>query len=975
MSNGRVAGEISLRELELTTETYTPAALVYDNASPEVERILNSGVLRQVYAVNGLVDITADNNHAFRLKFYPRTSGQIGSKVSGVYTLTGDPLYEYIVENPVYPTTGSKVRITRVVRQGGATLETWTEMQKLGTSPNFYYSTVDWVEKPSGATTVSGPVVKTTSSFNSGNGNYYVITNTTNGTTTALSETRTYTNYYWGSELASIAAGGKSEDFGYTDKRISSKSTTGMDTTHLAYHTDFDRAGQFYRTFKSFGTTTANPGNPAAAEVVTFDYEADWTGRKALPKSAETKINNVAASKFEIAYANESVVDSSRTYSPSGNATMQLVVATRKDYYDATHYLTTVTKAYREDADVANRFFPGLPHSVKRPDGTMTMNFYFRGTFSVSSRTFTVSTSGAEVLKLTVNGTSNSSGAASFASFMLDGQNSTSLPQSFPSGHVFHVVPNASAAQAVALSADGTVIASIDYVCIGTTSSPAWQIVRRDVHHYSAAFFLERTSRDVGNPSVTWDTVTNSWSKGRLDYSIDENGVRTDFTYDNVGRVATKTRQSASSGTATVPALVTTYAYNAAGNVLTETVSSAGTSETLVTQRTYDNGGRLTSETTAGYPTAGSSTASAVTASYVYNFASSLVTTTLPTGGTRIEQRNRDGRTKSVTGTGVVAEYFTYSVESDGRIKTTVNLATTTDVRKRESWVDWLGRASKASRPGFTGQSASEEANLYDDYLGTNTGRLVKTTKTGFAPTLLQYNTLSQPIRTGLDVDSGGALVPASSDRITDTSDVFEYFDSAWWSTKTESNYPFTGGSAGTAKEIAKVRKRLTGLTATLRAETRTYDAQGNEVRVTVTVDTASKLVTTTTKRPGMVSDQIEKSLNGLPIEITGHDGLTLKKRYDALGRIDKEIEPRTGTESVPSTKIVYHPNTTWPKELKDGANKRLSFTHYDGAGRTIYTEDAAARTTRTSYAARGEIENVWGTATYPVSYVYSAYG
>ena len=970
--NGETAGAISLRELDLSYQTYRPYALVYDNASPQVERILVNGVLRQVYAINGLADITEDNDHAFRIKFYPRTSGQIGSKVNGVYTITGSaaPLFEYVVENPTYPST-TKLRITRIVTQGATSLTTWTEMERTGTYPNYTYTVVDWVEKPTGATSVTGPVVRT----------YYGNTTITgNPYASVLVENRSYTTYSWGTELASISTGIspqiESQTFNYTDKRVTNEVSGGTSSTYSSYYSDFDRKAQIYRVFKPFVDAVASSADLTLAENTTFDYEADWTGRKTLPKSSETRATNVVTSHSEVSYVNEDVTDSSRSYQPTANATMKVVAATRKDYYDATHYLTTVTRTYRDDSDPETRFFPGLPHSVKRPDGTMTLNFYYRGTFNTSTRTFTVSTSGAEVLQLKINGTSDSSGAVALSGFMLDGQNSSSLPQTIPSGSAMYLVPGISTAQAVVNAADGVTIATISYLYGVTASTPVWRIYQRDVHHYDAAFYLERTSRDSGDARTTWDVVTNSWTKGRLDYTIDEAGIRTDFAYDSSGRVGTKTRQGATAGSATIAAVTTTFAYDAAGHVITETVSTAGQSETLVTSRTYDQAGRVTSETKPGYATAGTSTASAVMTSYSYDLAGEnrVVTTTLPSGSTRVEAYARDKRLKSITGTGVIPEYHNYSVETDGRFKTTINSATSTNSRKRDAWTDMLGRVASFSRPGFTGQAAEEETSIYDDYTGGSTGRRWKTTKTGVATTRFEFNSMSQVTRSGLDIDATpGLQTNSATDRITDGSESFEDYDGAWWLTTTTSNYPFA--SSGTATEISRTRKRLTGLTGTLRSETRTYDADGNETRVTIAVDATNKLVTTTTTRTGLTTNQVEKALNGLPIETTGHDGLTYKKRYDALGRLAGEIDPRTGSETNHSTKYTYHANTTWVKEVNDAPNNRLSLTHYDTAGRVIYTANAADKTKRTSYTARSEVEAVWGTATYPVSYVYNGYG
>ncbi len=117
-----------MRENGLTANTFKPVSLLYDSDSSEVEVIKISGILRQVYAPHCLVDIVPDtgNDHTYRIKFYGRTSAQISSqKTNGVYTLTGDPTFEYIVDAPNHPTLDA-IRITKITRQGGATHTMWT---------------------------------------------------------------------------------------------------------------------------------------------------------------------------------------------------------------------------------------------------------------------------------------------------------------------------------------------------------------------------------------------------------------------------------------------------------------------------------------------------------------------------------------------------------------------------------------------------------------------------------------------------------------------------------------------------------------------------------------------------------------------------------------------------------------------------------------------------------------------------------
>jgi hypothetical protein len=126
-------------------------------------------------------------------------------------------------------------------------------------------------------------------------------------------------------------------------------------------------------------------------------------------------------------------------------------------------------------------------------------------------------------------------------------------------------------------------------------------------------------------------------------------------------------------------------------------------------------------------------------------------------------------------------------------------------------------------------------------------------------------DTLGRDFRTGLDVNDNG-LVLDSNDRIVEKSETFGTGDgeSGWWATTTEWNFPYTtatapsGANAGTPVRARTVHKRLTGLTASVRGETITRDAEGNETRATIIVDATNKVVTTTTTRTGMANGQVE---------------------------------------------------------------------------------------------------------------------
>lgn len=248
--------------------------------------------------------------------------------------------------------------------------------------------------------------------------------------------------------------------------------------------------------------------------------------------------------------------------------------------------------------------------------------------------------------------------------------------------------------------------------------------------------------------------------------------------------------------------------------------------------------------------------------------------------------------------------------------------------RRKDIYVDWLGRTVKTARPGFSVESLadSEEVSTYH----ATTGRLLSTARTGFPATLYEYNAMSQVTKTVTDVDGSGTIGTSSSDRIGERSDLFEKIGSDYWLTATDRTYPFSG--SGTAVTLSVTKKRLTGLGASVssgavREEVWSYDAENNLAKRTVTVDVDTKRRTVITESPGLASPKVETYLANLLIETTTPDGLVFKKRYDDLSRLSGDIDPRTGTTSNYSTKYSYHANTAWVKELKDAANKRLCYT------------------------------------------------
>ncbi|MBQ9758924.1 MAG: RHS repeat protein, partial [Opitutales bacterium] len=189
-------------------------------------------------------------------------------------------------------------------------------------------------------------------------------------------------------------------------------------------------------------------------------------------------------------------------------------------------------------------------------------------------------------------------------------------------------------------------------------------------------------------------------------WTIDENGVRTDNTFDAAKRLKTSTRHGARGD------VVTTYAYDADGRVISETQTAGTLTKTVL--RSYNAFGELASETDA----LGNTT------TYLKSNDGLTETVTFPDGGTRTTVRNAHGETLSVTGTAVVAQYFVYGFEN-GLKTTTVFTGVQNSARWEKTYVDAHGRTVKTERPGFGENVVLTTENTY---AGT---RLVATASTG----------------------------------------------------------------------------------------------------------------------------------------------------------------------------------------------------------------------------------------------------
>jgi RHS repeat-associated protein len=115
--NGESAGQLRLTSIH-GEDSGSPAALKLTSYREDVEVVLNEGVVRQVNAPQGLVDIVTNNASQYQINYYP--PAQVGAKVSGVYITSGTPMVTHTVSALGDPTL--RTNLTIVTTKGGSSI-------------------------------------------------------------------------------------------------------------------------------------------------------------------------------------------------------------------------------------------------------------------------------------------------------------------------------------------------------------------------------------------------------------------------------------------------------------------------------------------------------------------------------------------------------------------------------------------------------------------------------------------------------------------------------------------------------------------------------------------------------------------------------------------------------------------------------------------------------------------------------------
>ncbi|HEX8424619.1 MAG TPA: hypothetical protein VF634_14520, partial [Pyrinomonadaceae bacterium] len=654
LSDGRSAQTISIIENMLSASIYTPSALLYSppGLTSEVDVVrAQDGSLRQVKAPQNLADVVVTiPGQEYELRFY--RPADVGSKVNGVYGVSGQPFIVWKIKNPD-PASISRVQISKIQ---GATTETneyaWDAFSgswslNRGNGARIETKAVAYVTATS---RIETSIVK--------NGSGQVISKSS----------RTIHTFPWGDEVLreEIDPDGAALTTVYTyyedslerGRYSKVKSIIFADGSWEQY--DYDEHGNrksVMRPWKDLSLATATEANSYVTKYTYSNF--DGVKISLYPKLISSVVEQVAG-----------VTVRKTTYARS-NLTVNGQPASRESravYSASSVSQTTITTSYHSSAA---SFYANRIISIEYPEGRKVSFNYEKGTFTAnpdpSLSLFTPDANGTSQRVTATRGTTSA-----------------------PDGVAYKTTRDVSI-----LNNFGLVVLKESYAFNGADYERfAWA-----ANNYDTLSHPTQTRLHNGQVySFTWN--------GDLKASeTNAAGVETTYTYDALRRVRTETKKGmAASGTYPAqPDITTTYDYDAEGRSTSEVTTGGGLSQSQL--REFDVAGRLKSETSPAN----------LTTKYTYAEGGRIQTVTYPGGATEISDKYLDGRNKSITGTAVVARYTDYGINPDGTQYTQEfsGDAGLTSPRWSKITTDWLDRTVKVETPSYTAANLVETFN-YD---------------------------------------------------------------------------------------------------------------------------------------------------------------------------------------------------------------------------------------------------------------------
>ena len=567
-------------------------------------------------------------------------------------------------------------------------------------------------------------------------------------------------------------------------------------------------------------------------------------------------------------------------------------------------WLTSRSKRFKDDNLPANAPYSGRTYWEQEEDGVTTRSYtYELGVWDGTAKTFTPAVSGQALRAAVLEGAPDP-------------------------------VANHSLKRVSITSAAGYTVCEETYVCTTDGTFNGAPRLTQTVHSHDADGHVTLSVKDLRT------VYQAAWQNGRRTSETDEAGIVTTYPiefYDGAGRATKVIREGLTVGDLpAIPAQITDYVFDAEGRTTKQTVT--GGSTPVVQEWAYDTAGRLKTERLNG-----------ATTTYAYTLGGRRTTKIRPGGASEVTETYRDGRVKSVTGTGVVAQYFDYGVKTDapqtGMQWEEVVRGSGAATVSRKTTRDLVGRTVAAERPG---DGLAMVSTMEYDIVG----HLWKQTPSG-----LNVRTFTH----ALDQTASTQAAGNGDGTRTETSvESYAQMGGEW--------YRVRATNRGTAKE------KVGGFAANEISKTISTDLRGLETVAVTTIVPATKQVMQTTTRPGIGNPAVSVSRLGLTQSVTTFSGgVPAIYGYDGLGRQVSAKDPRTGTVTTTTYDPIFGNVATVATGvlltvneyygLNEATPGRLKMRTVNGL-RTYYAFDKIGRQSR-----------VWGPAAYPLWYEYDAAG
>lgn len=488
------------------------------------------------------------------------------------------------------------------------------------------------------------------------------------------------------------------------------------------------------------------------------------------------------------------------------------------------------------------------------------------------------------------------------------------------------------------INAAGNTVREEEYILLTTGT---WVKINGITHSYNTQNQLTGSTRDNGRTSSQELSCT-----GAMLWQVDEDNVRTDYTYDSARQLTEISRSAVYDGEVCVtPETITEFVRDAAGRV-TSTITRMG-SMTTTFGTVYDLAGRKVSETDI----------LGRTTTTEYSADSLTTTTTTPSGATLIITRNTDGSVAHVYGTGQRELYYVYDLNGSN-IRETVKLP------------DNQTTISQSISNGF-GESLVEAVASTSGFIYTrneyNTkGRLTKVYQdTGWntpqtAATLFEYDNLGNITKKTLALAEAPSTTNSPIEEYTYGAEVME---DGIYSTVIKTRYNVAGAAL-----TGEQKQMISALSSTIESKSVSI----NERNLTSSQWTAYNADAKRTSYSNIPSSTITAetvTVDGFVVSQKDNAGITstAARAYATSGMTITHTDGR-GNTSTTATDIAGRAIL-----VTDAAGNSTGTTYCSCCDQPATVTDAQGNTSCYRYDERGRKVAEWGTGIQPVCYAYDS--